>query len=426
MTTLRSQRNAATTQTTELRDKLARVQKDYDGVRAQADVALDQLRGERDKMAHELDAAVARVNEIVARDEVGEWKRKVAALEAALEEKKVALADVKQKSSVAITQLREKNAQLTAKIGELAATDEATASEATRELRLQNAELQSKLNEMIGSLEETRRQDEQIVAKNRELMASLEILEAEHMAVRDNARATTPPSSAAASTATTAVAAEVAAAQRALETERTRTAEALARVHELDKELEQQRAKVDQLSSRAASLEADLTSARASQSRDQSHSKELEALKREKRQLERDNRENLELVERMQKEKFETLEQYSASQRACEKLAKTVAQLEQTVARLEDAQLAGGGDVGAGGAGGGSSARGGGTLVLVSALSRSVAGDATVMGAAAWRRVNQCLPPLSSLPTVQRISAMLIARPKEKNDDSLVEFNETL
>jgi hypothetical protein len=161
---------------------------------------------------------------------------------------------------------------------------------------------------------------------------------------------------------------------RALEAERAKSADLKSKVSELEKELATRFAsslscaacslmhtcshsRTEALSARAAAVEAELHKSSSAHARDAGQvtlngptpitscfpnlncssslqAKELEAIKREKRQLERDNRENLELVERLQKEKFEILELYSQSQRACERLTKTVAELERKLAKV--------------------------------------------------------------------------------------------
>lgn len=404
---LQMQRSTLQGQMADLREKLARVQKDYDDVRATADSALDAVRSEAAKKQQEIDALSARL------PEVNEWKQKAASLEAALESTKGALADVKQKSSVAIKELREKNAQLTAKISELAATDAAASSEATRELRAQNAELQKKMSDVLSQLERTRKQDEEILAKNRELMTNLEFLEAENVSLKESARSSAAAAAAASSVTLAATTTPDLESMRALEMERAKNAEQRTRVFELEKEVETLGTKSDHLSSRCTQLEAELTKAASAHTRDANQSKELESLRRDKKQLERDNREHLELVERLQKEKFETLELYSQSQRACEKLTSTVTALEAKVAKYE---LSGGG--------GGAGPVGAGPLV---SINMSAAGPyvtactnvASNAASAGWRRAKQCMPPLSSLPTVQRVTS-LFAGPKEKADDSFL------
>lgn len=403
--TLRAQHAILSAQAVEWKEKALRVQKDYDEVRARADSAVDQVRGDNAKLARDLDELMQRYNALAAADEAGEWKRRCAAAEAALEEKKTVLADVKTKSSAALTAMREQNAQLTAKLQALAAADAESASEATRELRAQNEQLQHKLSEMIGTLEQTRRQDEEIVAKNRELMHSLDVLQAEH----EQAAKLAAAAPAAALAAATAGADHAALLQSRLdlETERAHAQQLQDTITTLQKSVERHEQASAQASSRAAIAEAELSKHNAAQVRDTTHTRELEALRREKRQLERDNRENLELVERLQKEKFQTLEMYSQAQRSCEELQATAAALEEKL-RGFDASRGSGEHHAASGAAAPSAS-------LVS-LGGSVASQAAHVAGVAWRRVGQCVPPLSSLPTVQRVSALFVTRTKEKDE----------
>ncbi len=371
-----------------LKHKVHSVQKQYDELRMSADEKVDSIRVDLAKAQSELASSIAKGGESA------ELRKKLEAANALVEERSKALAEMKQKSTAAVNQLREKNAQLTQKLSEISARDSESANEATAELRIQNAQLQSSMETMVRKMDEVQRQDELISAKNKELMTNIDFLQSEVSELRREAKSSGAGNNNGGA-ANAAKSAEVAELQGKLAAEQGKSAQLSARLSELEKELERQNGRCEQANQRIAHLENELGKA-ASSAKDAAAQKEMQVLQQRQRQLERDNRENLKLVETLQREKFETLELYTQCQKSVERQQKHVQLLEQKVQRFEAANGAGNNHT---------------ALGMLAA--------STALALASWRKLSSCMQPILALPTVQRVTAMLRMTHKEKIDDPL-------
>ena len=285
-----------------------------------------------------------------------------------MKEKKTANLELKKQ----FNSLKNQNQSLAKTIDEISNRDSDFANEETKELKLQNSQLQNSLNEMIAKVEETQRQDGLISAKNSALMNSIEVLETENTQLREQ------------KVAQKNVDSKVNNLSQKLEKLTIQNGEKNDEITQLTEERNQMSERAEKNAQTISLLENELAKSRNVEKKDDRA--EIQALQQTKRQLERDSRENILLIETLQREKFETLELYNSAQKALKSLQKSQFSQQQQAEHREH-QLE--------------------TLGVVS--------SGFQFGIALWRGVNQCLHPLTQIPTVQRVIHMI--QPKMKVDD---------